>query len=60
MSDLRQIIEQRKAVREAAGSPEWRTINATEQIADSLEGVRQDLTAMQLLLGKILEALNRP
>jgi hypothetical protein len=52
MSDLRRIIADKQVTRGQA-TPEQRQLNALEEISDSLEGIRQDLTALNLLVGDI-------
>ena len=46
MSDLRKITEERKAERESSYGVEKRKLGTLEDIADALEGIRQDLTAL--------------
>jgi hypothetical protein len=46
MSDLRKITEGRKAERESSYGAEKRKLKALEDIADALEGIRQDLTGL--------------
>jgi hypothetical protein len=46
MSDLRKITEERKAERESSYGVEKRKLRALEDIADALEGIRQDLTGL--------------
>jgi hypothetical protein len=50
MSDLRRIIADKQVTRGQA-TPEQRQLNALEEISDSLEGIRQDVTALNLLVG---------
>jgi hypothetical protein len=45
MSDLRKITESRKAERESSYGVDKRKLKAIEDIADALEGIRQDLDA---------------
>ena len=59
MSDLRKIIESRKAQREAAPSPERRQILAIEDCADALEGIRIDLTLLSGQLTHLVNAVGR-
>lgn len=49
MSELRRIQEARAAERDD-GNEEERRLKALENIADALEGIRQDLTAIASLL----------
>jgi hypothetical protein len=58
MSDLRRIIADKQVTRGQA-TPEQRQLNALEEISDSLEGIRQDLTALNLLVGDIGKTLAR-
>jgi hypothetical protein len=46
MSDLRKITEGRKAERESSYGPDKRKLKALEDIADALEGIRQDLAEL--------------
>jgi hypothetical protein len=46
MSDLRKITEERKAERESSYGVEKRKLKALEDIADALEGIRQELTGL--------------
>ena|ERR1700691_5221974 len=46
MSDLRKITEERKAERESSYGVEKRKLRALEDIADALEGIRQELTGL--------------
>ena len=46
MSDMKKIIEARNPGRNAIGSHEKRQLKALEDIADALEGIRQDLTGL--------------
>jgi hypothetical protein len=46
MSDLRKITEGRKTERESSYGPDKRKLKALEDIADALEGIRQDLTEL--------------
>ena len=46
MSDLTKITEGRKAERESSYGPDKRKLKALEDIADALEGIRQDLTGL--------------
>jgi hypothetical protein len=46
MSDLRKITEERKVERESSYGIEKRKLGTLEDIADALEGIRQDLTAL--------------
>jgi hypothetical protein len=46
MSDLKIITEGRKAERESSYGVEKRKLRALEDIADALEGIRQDLTGL--------------
>lgn len=55
MSDTRKITESRKATREAAQSPEWRQIQALEDIADALEALRADIKGLPKELAASLQ-----
>jgi len=57
MSDMKRIIDARKAERDATVQAEWRKVAAAEQTADALEGIRQDLTALVAMLPALLQAL---
>ena len=46
MSDLRKITEERKAERESSYGVEKRKLRALEDIADALEGIRQELNGL--------------
>jgi hypothetical protein len=46
MSDMRKITEERKAERESSYGVEKRKLKALEDIADALEGIRQELTGL--------------
>jgi hypothetical protein len=48
-----------KQVTRGQATPEQRQLNALEEISDSLEGIRQDLTALNLLVGDIGKTLAR-
>jgi hypothetical protein len=50
MSDLRKITEGRKTERESSYGAEKRKLKALEDIADALEGIRQDLTGLAVNL----------
>jgi hypothetical protein len=50
MSDLRKITEGRKMERESSYGAEKRKLKALEDIADALEGIRQDLTGLAVNL----------
>ena len=56
MSDLRRIIGDKQATRGQA-TPEQRQLNALEEISDSLEGIRQDVMALSIVLADISRAL---
>jgi hypothetical protein len=56
MSDLRRIIGDKQATRGQA-TPEQRQLNALEEISDSLEGIRQDMMALSIVLADISTAL---
>jgi hypothetical protein len=46
MSDLKQITEARKVERDSSYGVDKRKLKALEDIADALEGIRQDLAAL--------------
>jgi ABC-type transporter Mla subunit MlaD len=56
MSDLRRIIADKQATRGQA-TPEQRQLKALEEISDSLEGIRQDVTALSTALADISREL---
>ena len=56
MSDLKKIAEERKTERESSYGAEKRKLKALEDIADALEGIRQDLTG---LAANFLQARSR-
>ncbi len=60
MSDSRRIADARKQERENA-TPEMRLMLAVEHSADALEGIRQDLTLLNVEIGRLIQAIgNRP
>ena len=58
MSDVGRIAQSRGPERINPADFEARSMKAAEHSADALEGIRQDLTAMNLLLVQIAQALN--
>jgi septum formation inhibitor-activating ATPase MinD len=55
MSDMKKIIEARNPGRNAVNNPEKRQLKALEDIADALEGIRQDLTTLPTALATSLQ-----
>jgi hypothetical protein len=56
MSDLRQTVEERKAAR-TNSDREMRMVIAAEHAADSLEGIRIDLTMISNQLGLLIQSV---
>jgi hypothetical protein len=56
MSDIEKIRESRKAARESLLS-EVRNTRANEDIADALEGIRQDATRLTTQVAELLQTL---
>jgi hypothetical protein len=57
MSDLLKIVAEKKATRLRTEFSPQRQIMALEDIADSVEGIRQDLTALNIQLAALAKAL---
>lgn len=56
MSDMRKIIEVRKTTRDQS-TVETRQVQALEDLADSMEGIRIDLTLMSSQLTHLIQAI---
>ena len=57
MSEISKITEDRRIEREAVGRAESRQLLALEQIADALEGIRQDMSELPLSLAVQLQRI---
>jgi hypothetical protein len=55
MSDLRKTTESRKLERESSYGVDKRNLKALEDIADALEGIRQDLSGLPEALAATLQ-----
>jgi hypothetical protein len=57
MSDLKKITEARKTERESSYGVDKRKLKALEDIADALEGIRQDLAGLPQALAASFEGV---
>jgi len=59
MSDVSKITQYRKAERDATTDPAFRQAKALEELADSIEGIRQDLTVFTQMLPALIRSPQR-